>query len=140
MGARTSSIGSRATITRAAGRSPSAIRSRAASVADDPPVDHPLLTSGRFPTGPRDAFLNEEAARRSGLKLGPRVQVTPADPSFSDFETVEVDLVGIGNSTVARRRGRATGSLVGREGFEPPKLSRLVYSQFPLATRAPTQR
>ena len=28
---------------------------------------------------------------------------------------------------------------VGREGFEPPKPKRLVYSQFPLSTRAPTR-
>ena len=42
--------------------------------------------------------------------------------------------------------GRGTGPpwgprslTVGREGFEPPKPKRLVYSQFPLSTRAPTR-
>lgn len=78
------------------GVDPASITSILGFWSDRPAVDRPFITSGRFPTGPRDALVNEVAAARSGLRVGSRLQVSLADATFSDFETIEVDIVGIG--------------------------------------------
>lgn len=64
--------------------------------SERPGVERPIPTSGRLPVGPTEAFLNEKAARRSGLGVGSRVPLALADRNFEDFATVEVDIVGIG--------------------------------------------
>ena len=64
--------------------------------SDRPSVERPILTSGRFPTGSSEAFLNEQAAARSGLEVGSSLSLTLADRAFQDFATVHVDIVGIG--------------------------------------------
>ena len=64
--------------------------------SERPVVDRPTITSGRFPSGAHEALLNEAAATRSGLRLGSRLQIALADTSFSDFKTVELEIVGTG--------------------------------------------
>ena len=64
--------------------------------SERPTIDRPTVTSGRLPAAATEGLLNEAAAKRSGLKVGSKLQLSLADPAFSDFETVEVDIVGIG--------------------------------------------
>ena len=64
--------------------------------SDRPTVDVPIVTSGRFPTGDGEAFLNEPAALRSGLGVGSRLELVLADSAFQDFRPVQVEIVGIG--------------------------------------------
>ena len=64
--------------------------------SERPGVDRPFLTSGRLPAARNEAFLNQGAADRSGLRVGSKLQLDLADQSFSDFKPVEVEIVGIG--------------------------------------------
>lgn len=80
--------------------------------SDQPQVERPILTSGRFPTGESEAFLNERAAARSGLGVGSSLSLTLADRAFQDFATVDVDIVGIG----------LLPPTIGQPGADTPKL------------------
>ena len=64
--------------------------------SDPPTVDRPFLTAGRLPTGPAEAMLNQGGAAKSGLGVGSRHRMALADREFSDFESIEVEIVGIG--------------------------------------------
>ena len=81
---------------RAEGVDPASILSILGFRSDHPAVDRPIITSGRFPTGADEVFLNELAAARSGLRVGSRLRLALADTSFQDFEPVEVVVAGIG--------------------------------------------
>lgn len=81
---------------RAEGIDPAAILNVLGFRNDPPTVDRPILTAGRLPTGPDEAFLNKAAAARSGLRVGSRLQLVLADASQTDFRPVEVAIVGIG--------------------------------------------
>lgn len=80
--------------------------------SDQPQVERPILTSGRFPTGESEAFLNERAAARSGLGVGSSLSLTLAARAFQDFVTVDVDIVGIG----------LLPPTIGQPGADTPKL------------------
>lgn len=58
-------------------------------------VSREIVTAGRLPAGPNEALLNNEAAAALGVRLGDRFEMALPDPSFSDFETVVFDVVGM---------------------------------------------
>lgn len=59
-------------------------------------VDRNVVVAGRYPTGPDEAMAT--AGDGLGLRLGDHIEMAVPDPSFSDFETVGLDIVGIGFS------------------------------------------
>jgi hypothetical protein len=80
----------------AQGIDPAAIQAVFGFTSDDLTVDRPFVTSGRLPTGEDEGLINPLAAERSGLTVGSHLQIALADASFTDFEPVDVEIVGIG--------------------------------------------
>ena len=51
--------------------------------SNPPTIDRPFLTSGRLPTGPAEAMVNQVGAAQSGLGVGSRHRLALADREFS---------------------------------------------------------
>ena len=97
----------------------------------------PLSTSSPGPTHASSADASSDATA-SEWPVGRRVRwMSPAMTTRVAAATSNV--ASLGATSAAGRSEGVMRCVVGREGFEPPKPKRLVYSQFPLSTRAPTQ-
>ena len=59
-------------------------------------VNRPVMLSGRMPTGPSEAMVNEQAAKSLGIAPGDHLELQLPDATFSDVRTVGLDIVGIG--------------------------------------------
>ena len=58
-------------------------------------VNRPVMISGRPPTGPAEATVNERAATSLGVGPGDHVEFLLPDASFTDLRPVGLDIVGV---------------------------------------------
>jgi len=58
-------------------------------------VSRGIVTAGRAPGGANEVLLNQAAATALGVRLGDSFELALPEPSFSDFETVVLEVVGM---------------------------------------------
>ena len=58
-------------------------------------VNRPVMISGRPPTGPTEATVNERAAASLGVAPGDHIEFLLPDASFEDLRPVRLDIVGV---------------------------------------------
>jgi len=94
-------------------------------------VGRPIVTAGRFPTGPNETMLSETASAALGLGTGDHLALALTDGSYSAFEQVDLDIVGVGfftDEVVRDERNVIEGVIVPR-AFTERHLDKTIWGQ-----------